>query len=156
MPRGRRLSVMAWTRLGARNANEPHNNRSDGALLALRKIRDVENPSCDELIEQGSGLGDVCKNLDLGVRPRCSGFGMTTLDRRDEFAAGTRGRLAPGGDDGCFPNDLGSASCERDLDRIVTDSGTFDDSLDQSPAFARECRRGGRRNRHWTWRRRRC
>jgi hypothetical protein len=124
---------MAWARLGARRASESkHCGRSDGALLPLRKIGDVENPSRDELVEPGSGLGDAGKKLDLGVRPHRSCVGMTALDRPDEFAADTRGRLPPGGDDGCSSNDLSSASCEceRDLDRTVSDRGALDDSLD--------------------------
>ena len=115
----------------------------------MRNMSKVENPPHDKLVEPGSGLGDAGKKLDLGVRPRRSCVGMTALDRRDECAADARGRLPPGGDDGCFSNDLSSVSCERDLDRTVSDSGALDDSLDQPTAFGCEPLGGERSNRYW-------
>jgi hypothetical protein len=47
---------------------------------------------------------------------------MTAFDRRDEFAAHTRERLMPGGDNSFFSYNHRSLSRERDLDRTVSDS----------------------------------
>jgi hypothetical protein len=84
--------------------------------------------SDNQFVKPVSGLGDAGKQLGLGVRPRRSRVEMNALDRRDEFAADTRGRLSPSGDDTRFSNDRRNLSCERDLDRAISDR----DALDRS------------------------
>ena len=49
-------------------------------------------------------------------RPRRSRVGMNALERRDDFAPDTRGRLPPGSDDERFSNYRRGLSRERDLD----------------------------------------
>jgi hypothetical protein len=86
MPRGKRLSAMAWTRLGARKASESSIavDRTE-RFSRCAEIRDVENPPSDKVVEPAARPGDACKQLSLDVRPRRSRVGMNALDRRDEF-----------------------------------------------------------------------
>ena len=104
---------------GEKSQRQQHCGRSNGAFLPLRNFGNVEDPPRDKLVEPASGLGDAGKQLGPGVRPRRSPVGMSALDRRDEFAADARGRLAPGNDHGRFSNDRRSLSRKRDLDRTV-------------------------------------
>ena len=127
---------------------EQHCGRSNGALLPLSNIRDVENPPGDKIVEPASRLSDAGKKLSLGVRPGCSRIEMNPLDRRDEFAADTRGRLLPGDDDRSFSNDCHGLSRECDFDRTVSDNDALDGSLDQPTAFGRQRHGGGWSGRH--------
>jgi hypothetical protein len=67
MPRGKRLSAMAWTRAGARKASESSVRSIERTLLPLRNTRDVENSPSGQIVEPAARLGDAGKQLGFRV-----------------------------------------------------------------------------------------
>jgi hypothetical protein len=124
---------------GEKSQRELHGGQANGALLPLRKIGDVENPSRDELVEGGSGLAMPTRSLIL-VSDRVARASTWTPSIGGMRSRLTRaGRLCQAVTTVASPTILAASRVSAISIETVSDSGALDHSFDQPAAFGRHC-----------------